>query len=319
MQKTRYITSELIRTMQDTIAKPVQLIINPHSAGGKTATRVHAILRLLEERGIAFTPHFTERRGHAQELVAAFDGTVETIVAVGGDGTINEIINAAAGKDIVLGVIPSGTGNDFARLLGLRDSEAGVASIAARTERLLDTALIRIETGSGRSIHRRFINTMGIGFDAAVAYRVSRKAFGAGVLPYLFAVFQELRSFSSVRASLTADGDTRDTTLFLATVGNGTTSGGGFILSPLAVPDDGILDLCLVRDVGILRVLSVLPKTFRGAHLDAPEVLYVRSKEFGIRLSSPMPVHADGELIAEDALALSVSVDPASARVLVAP
>jgi diacylglycerol kinase (ATP) len=299
------------------VTRSAHLIINPRSGKGKVARNIEHLFRMLDLNKVEYTPHYTEGCGHAIDLIRGFDRTDHMIVAVGGDGTVNEVVNGAEGRDVSLGVIPFGTGNDFSRLLGIRNPAAGVAALATAQTRTLDTGEIDIVTSDGSNIHRRFINTMGIGFDAAVAYRVSSVSHGTGIVPYLLAVFHELRRFVPVSARIDYNGEIRETSLFLASVGNGTTSGGGFILSPNALADDGLLDLCFVRSVRTTRVLTLLPRTFNGSHVGQPEVTYLRSRQYRIVLSDSLPVHADGELLASNAVEITVKVDPGSARVIV--
>jgi YegS/Rv2252/BmrU family lipid kinase len=294
----------------------IRLIINPKSGKGKTARKTDRVFRELSRLGVEFQPFFTEGPGHAVELVRSLDGEAAAVIGLGGDGTINEIVNGAAGKDIAVGLIPSGTGNDFARLMGLRSIDDGISAVAAGDEKILDRINLEIQCAGGTTLRRYCINTMGVGFDAAVAFRVATYDRGSGILPYLAAVYRTLWSFETAKSRVAWDGGGADTGLFLATIGNGTTSGGGFVLSPHAVPDDGLLDLCLVREVSKTRVITILPKTFKGRHLSAPEVRYARSPRFTIELERPLPAHADGELLTAEALLISASVETRTVRVI---
>ncbi len=306
----------MIPNLENAAKRRIHLIINPRSGKGKTARKADRVFLELDRLGIEFVPVFTEGPGHAVELVRSLDGDADAVIGLGGDGTINEIVNGVVGKDTAVGLIPSGTGNDFARLLGLRSIEDGISAVAAGREIILDRMSLEIECAGGSALRRYCINTMGVGFDAAVAFRVAEYNRGSGILPYLAAVYRTLWSYEAARSRVAWEGEAADTGLFLATIGNGTTSGGGFVLSPHALPDDGLLDLCLVREVRKVRVIAILPKTFKGRHLTATEVRYVRSPRFTIELERPLPVHADGELLTAAALRISAAVEPRTVRVI---
>lgn len=286
----------------------IHFVVNPNAGGGRHRKRLPFVLQSLRDRGVSFTITETIARGHATELVRSLDGEANCIVAVGGDGTVNEVVNGLQHPGQVLGVVPCGRGNDFARLIGVATpARAAHALLHGETE-TFDRVLLRIDEKTGRTIEHSFINTMGVGFDAEVAVRVSGGSFGTGFLPYLGAVFTTLRRYQAVPATLSWDTHRLETELFLATLGNGTTSGGGFVLTPNARPDDGFIDLCLVQSVSVPRVLRILPKTFRGGHITEREVLTSRSAAFVIELASPLPVHADGEIVTRCAVRLEAVI-----------
>jgi len=283
------------------------LIINPNAGKGKAAKQARFVIQKLETLGFECIAFFTEYAGHARDYVAHLDGEAHVIVALGGDGTVNEIINGIDSLEShTLGVIPLGTGNDFARLIGARKTKPAFGILQSPNIRSFDIAELDCRTESGGKIHHRFINTMGIGFDAAVAVRVQSMTWGSGILPYLYAVLTTLRRYHAIVAQISTPEESFKSKLFLATIGNGTTSGGGFILTPQAVPTDGLLDLCFVGDVSIPRVISILPKTFSGSHLSAQEVSIMQARSFQIELERPLPVHADGEIVTTSARELSI-------------
>ncbi len=284
----------------------IHLILNPASGKGRGGRQARRILQHLAAIGVHVKEYVTGGRGHATDIARQLPDDNLPLLVLGGDGTLNEVINGLRARSHPVAVLPLGTGNDFARLMGLRTVEHALHAFANGTTRRVDAAVIDVVEEGGAVLRRRFINSMGIGFDAAVAVDVSRASFGSGILPYLLAVFRVLRHFASVTATMVYNNEEQASTLFLACIGNGTTSGGGFKLTPLASPDDGLLDLCHVRHVGTRRVLQVLPRAVNGSHLRAPEVHSARAAHYDIELDDPLPVHCDGEILTEHARRLIV-------------
>lgn len=295
----------------------IHIIVNPAAGRGRAARSIDAITAALAAAGTECTvftsPHPAGLAGH----VAALDRAVPVLGIVGGDGTVNEVVNALHDGAIPLCVFPAGTGNDFSRLLGIRTIEDAVAALAAGQRRTLDMAEVRAVDEDGAALDSRFINTMGVGFDAAVAARVQRVRFLSGMPRYLAAVAGTLRRYRACDASFESDTETWNVSLFLAAIGNGTTGGGGFVLTPGALPDDGLLDCCCVRDLPLRRILRVLPKTFSGGHTGEPEVRLSRSRRFRIALAAPQAVHLDGEILSERVVSLEVRVADATQTVIV--
>ncbi len=302
-----------------TDGKTYCLIINPVAGRAKDDRAVLSFVRKLDYMAIPYRTLTSERSGHAIELAAGVDGQTAMVVAVGGDGTVNEIVNGLTKKDQLVGVVPTGTGNDFARLLGMENPLDTVAALTKASAARLDIGKIEIEEDGGRNIRRYFVNTLGLGFDAEVAVRANRMNFGSGIVPYLLSVFMTLRSYRSVPAFVSWDDGSIETKLFLASIGNGTTSGGGFILSPNAKPDDGLLDLCFVKELTSMRALRLLPKTLRGRHVTEKEVIYTQFKTISIELACPVSLHADGEILSEKVRKLRVRLAPHKGRFLTGP
>lgn len=286
----------------------VHLIVNPKAANGKALKVLPHLSAAFHRRSIVIHHRVTEYPLHATEIVRSLDGAASTIVGVGGDGTVNEIVNGLHLEHQSFGIMPSGTGDDFARITGMRSAEDVVDAVMHAKTKYIDLAHISFTEEDGTRGERLFANTMGIGFDAAVADKVLRNKRGTGIIPYLGAVISTLRKFTPVPSRIEVDGESIEQKIFLASIGNGTTSGGGFILSPLAKLDDGLLDLCLVKEISTRRVLVVLPKTFRGNHLNEPELIYRKGKSFSISLERPLPIHTDGEIITRNVVAVHVSV-----------
>ena len=297
----------------------VHVIINPAAGHGKGRRIAGKALSGLRDRGLYAQEYVTEGRGHATSIAAGLPDDGLPLMVLGGDGTLNEVINGLKALSHPITVLAAGTGNDFARLLGYRKLGRALDALTSGLTRRIDIAEVEVIDEDGGVLRRRFINSMGVGFDAAVAVRVAGSTRGTGMLPYLIAVARELRRYRSVNATIVHNNREIVSSLFLACIGNGTSSGGGFRLTPAACPDDGMLNLCHVRDVGVLRVLRVLPLALKGLHIDEPEVTVAEAKHFRISLDLPLSVHLDGEIMSKHARTLIVRVLPACFDFSLAP
>lgn len=274
------------------------VIVNPVAGGGRAGRLWPKLEAGLLAHGLAFEHVFTKDIGHATHLAAqAYREGYRHFVAVGGDGTLQEMVNGlpleAAGCETsppVVGWIPAGTGNDFARSVGLpADPLIAVDNLVHGYPRAVDL---------GRVNGRRFLNVAGVGFDAKVADRVNRfKRKVRGALPYLVATGLVLARYRNTQVRVTVDGQTRVVTALLVAVGNGQYYGGGLMVCPRASYDDGLLDVCIGGDLNRRETLRALAKIFRGKHLGLPKIQYLQGRELRIDGSPEMLAHADGQVI----------------------
>lgn len=294
-------------------------VLNPAARGGRSGRGWPALAGLLDAAGIGGPTYATERAGDAERLArqAAADGA-DVVVTVGGDGTIHEAVNGLAGTGAALGVLPLGTGNDFAHALGMPDRlPDAVALLAATPPRPVDVVDVRWETAGadGPVWHaRRYANCLGVGFDAMAAHHAGRFKWLGGRAAYLAAVLQALYEIRApgIEARVTVGEGSgarvlHDGPLFLCEVGNGHSVGGGFLLTPDARPDDGRVGVCVIRNLPTLRALRLLPTAFSGAHVRHPEVTVAEAS--AVRVAARgfvLPVHADGEALATKARTLDV-------------
>jgi YegS/Rv2252/BmrU family lipid kinase len=269
-------------------------VFNPAAGKGRAARDREAIRAALEKTGAGGTFVETQRAGHGITLAeeAARDGA-EAVVAIGGDGTVNEVVNGllrvSAAKRPALGVVPDGTGNDYGYMLGLRpgDLDGAARVIAAGTTRVLD---------AGEVSGRFFANSVGLGFDGAVAETAAKVRYLKGFPAYLWSVFAVLRTWENFELTSTVDGRAISGRGFLAAVANGPRSGGGFLLAPDAEPDDGLLDVCRLGDLGKLEALRHLPKALDGSHVGLPWATILRGSEVVLASDRPLTAHVDGNL-----------------------
>ncbi len=233
----------------------------------------------------------TSKSGDGTRLASqAVERGAEAVVAAGGDGTLGEVVNGIAQSGAHLGLLPLGTGNDFARSLGLHNDLArAVHTLFHGTPQPVDL---------GRTQNRWFINVAGCGFDAIVAERVNRGIrFLHGTSAYLAAVAQSLLTLRPVPMELTLDGEIRKVRGVLCAVANAPMYGGGMKIAPQAQIDDGWLDICLIGDASKLEFIRAFPRVFAGTHDTHPKVTMFRARHILIESEPFLPVLVDGEVI----------------------
>ena len=234
--------------------------------------------------------HLTEGPGHAKEIASGLpDGTL--VVAVGGDGTVHEVAAACVESDRVVGVLPAGSGNDYAKALGIgTDLGRALEVVAGGRVRSVDT---------GEVNGVRFNNGLGIGFDAEVAAGVAEAprllgGFGA----YLWSVGRLLWDMRCHEARLKlGGGEEIPARTILVAVALGTTYGARFKLAPESSLDDGAFDVVWSEEVSRAKVLRLIPAVLRGTHLSHPKIHFARTAEIEVYLAEPTPAHVDGEML----------------------
>lgn len=307
----------------------VKVILNPYSGRGSGARARPQICAALEQAGVTFDLAETVSMGHGVTLARdAHSEGYGTVVAVGGDGTISEVMNGLAQAtppgEIVgkLGVIPLGTGNDFADMVGCeRTIERAARVIAAGRTRHIDLGHARIHDGT-QVIERYFDNNMGIGFEAWVtleSYKIKRLS---GTLLYILAALRAIRSYQSRLMTLdweTGSGESGHyaAKILLVSIGNSRRTGGGFYLTPQAKMDDGLLDVVFAHALPRWRILSLLPKALFGKHIGDPAVTMLRCHRLNLACSTGAPVHLDGEVVAPNATSVAIELQPGRLEVIV--
>jgi len=294
-------------------------VLNPEA--GKGAGRKAGILmeKLLPGFGRPYELVRTERPGHATEI--ARDSASSFVVAVGGDGTLNEVANALVGSQKTIGIIPAGSGNDFIRSMGIpRSIPDALEFLKAGRGRVIDAG--RVQTGkeingsTQDAPERYFVNGVGIGFDASVARRVSEIKHLRGTMLYLLAVLQTLGRYKSPEFHGTTDDRAWTSRELLVAAGNGRCAGGGFYLTPEAKVDDGLLDLCIIDDVSIPRILRLIPTVLGAKKVQDDHVTYLRTKSLTLRSSDSFNVHADGEIVGREVNSVKVEIVPSALCVI---
>ena len=283
----------------------IKVIVNPVAGANSTARKWPHINRLLRHIGLSFDHQHTEGVGHAIELarVAASNG-YRFLVAVGGDGTVNEVANgillASGSKRASLGVVSTGTGSDFARMLGLyRHYELACRSLLSKRRRLIDIGVLKCQK-DGQIVQRFFVNAAGVGFDAEVAETVERQPkYFSGTIPYLLGLVGTLFKYRNKPVVLKVDGKEEARRILSVVAANGRYFGGGMKVAPEAELNDRLLDVLVIGDFGKFELLKEFPKIYRGTHVSHPKVGMVKAVKIEVESTERLLVHADGELVGQ--------------------
>ena len=285
------------------------LIVNPIAGRGYATQVLPRIREYLKEDGLDFEVALTEAPGHAVELAknGMADG-YELLVAVGGDGTSNEVINgmmsAWRGEPVgTMGVIPVGSGNDFSVAAGANpDLREACRQVVKGTRHLMDV---------GQVGERYFGNTVGVGFDAVVGVVAAKHRRLRGLPLYLVAVLQTiLFFFKAPTITLECDGKRRTEPLIMISVSNGQRAGGGFWVTPDAKVDDGLFDVMQAKEMSRLRMLQMVPLFIKGTHIHEEEIRVERASHVVMTTDGDLVAHADGELICEHEKRLEFHLHP---------
>ncbi|MEO0558879.1 MAG: diacylglycerol kinase family protein [Bacteroidota bacterium] len=309
----------------------IAFILNPAAQGGR-ARRVWADLDAeAQGLGMDYSVSETLGPGDGERLAVGFQDRADLVVAVGGDGTVQEVATGLAGSTTPFGVVPVGTGNDFAGAIGMP------AQLKDALQKLLDTPAQPVDLGrvlwrdaTGQEGRHVFTNCLGAGIDAQAAIEAATFKLVQGRSAYLAGILRSLWKWRAPHAEIevtigerSKDTDeARDTRFFqgpvlLCEIGNGPTLGGGFRITPDAVPNDGLLNLCVVQHIRPRRVLSLLPRAVRGTHQGEPEVSIATTPAITIRaVQGSLPVQADGETVTDAAVWIDIEVWPGALQVV---
>jgi diacylglycerol kinase (ATP) len=289
------------------VSRRIVLLVNPTSGKGRAARVAGPVAARLRGGGIEVEQVVGADAADAEARArAAVAAGVDALVALGGDGMVHLAIQALAGTGVPLGVIPAGTGNDFAHELDLPDdTDAAADVVIGGKTRVIDA----VQVGD-----RWFGDVLGSGFDSMVNERANRMSWPRGKSRYNLAILAELRVFKPLPFVITLDGERWETEAMLVAVGNGSAYGAGMHVCPDAIIDDGLLDVTVLGPVGKGRFMRMFPKVYKGTHVELPEVTVRRAKE--VRLESPGVIaYADGERLAP--LPVTCTCVPGALTVLV--
>lgn len=295
-----------------TMTKTVAVIINPASGRGKARKAAPQLGAGLHRRGIdaALLVAVSAEETLEMARAAVADG-VDALVAAGGDGTVSLALQAVAGTSTPLGIVPLGTGNDNASLIGLDgDVETAIDTIADFDVRTIDAGHVRTSDGTDRW----FMGVLSSGFDSCVTERANKMRWPKGDLRYLIGMVAELGTFKPVPYVVRVDDvEIRSPGMLLA-VGNGTSYGAGMQVCAGAEPDDGLLNLTFLKSVGKFEFIRTFPRVYKGTHFELDEVEQYQGKK--IRLEAPGQIaYADGERVGP--LPADIELFPGALKILV--
>ena len=303
-----------------------RIIANPVAGGGAGERAIPQIERLLTRHGLDFDVVRTQRRGHAAELAreSAIAGC-DVVVAAGGDGTANEVINGlmearqAGYHSSVLGVLGVGRGNDFAHGVGIpHDLELACRVLVEGHRRMIDVGRV---AGGLFPQGRYFGNCVGVGFDAISTIEVAKLPRLGGFLSFFIAVLKTI--FLYYKAPLTTveyDGHTLTQPSLMISIMNGQRLGGGFLMAPDAEPDDGLFNLCIAHEVSRARIFSLIPHFLKGTQATQEPITTGQAAHVSITaVEGALPAQTDGEILCIDGQHLEIELLPRQIEVLYQP
>lgn len=269
-------------------------IINPIAGNGFGRTIVPKLEAMIKKYNIEADLVLTQSCGHATELSEEYIRKgFKHIIGVGGDGTLNEVSRPLINnKNITLGIIPAGTGNDFIQILGFPNRFGEKEwDIFFRAE--------TIEMDAGSCNEKLFLNGMGLGFDAQVAaenYVEPGKVKKGGKNKYIWHIVKTLLFFKEKKMTVITGNNKHETDCFINTIANGRRFAGGFFLTPEAIANDELLDVCMIRKLSLFQRLGILLKVPKGSHITDSKVSYYKTPGLKLEFPEKVPFHVDGEL-----------------------
>ena len=291
-------------------------IYNPAADKGRAASKVawlNALLSGRKDSAMVTTTH----AGHAEDIARSTILNKNYLISCGGDGTLHEVINGVAGKGVTVGILPVGSANDFIRNLNPHTRfHSGISH-------LFDAQSKKVDLGSvsfGKTNHRYFINSLGIGFTGRVAKVVQNVPWLKGELCYVYALFSVLAGYTSVKMKIKITLEDSFLELhedvFAFSVSNGKIEGGKFKIAPHAELSDGLLDVCILKAVSKHKIFRYILKYLNGTHIHDSKVLYCKAKAVELTLAKPDSMHLDGEVYNDIMGKVEISVVPEGLSVL---
>ncbi|MEX0983259.1 MAG: diacylglycerol kinase family protein [Bacteroidales bacterium] len=299
------------------------VVVNPAAGGGKTRKDWPEIEKLLTKHRVGHDPVFTNRRLHAMVLARQqIEAGYNKIIVVGGDGTMNEVINGVFAQkripttEVMLGMIPVGTGNDWGKMFNLpSDYEGAIETIKTQKTFIQDAGMVTYFK-SNKSWQRYFINIAGLGFGAKVVARSNNLKDKGKSSPqlYLATLFTSLLRYRSIRASIEIDGNAFKRTVFSMNVGIGKYNGGGMMQVPHAIADDGLYSITLIKRMGKLNVIANIRMLYNGKITSHSKVEAYTGKVINVDSPSLLHLETDGETLGHSPMAFQII--PRSVKVI---
>jgi len=272
-----------------------RFILNPIAGGGFGKSILPVLEKQLGLRSLDASICITERHNHAIELSRnSLENGYTHIIAVGGDGTMNEVAGPLIGqKQLLTGLIPAGTGNDFIQILGFPDRFTD-----EHWDLFFRQSAIKMDVGQVNGLH--FLNGMGLGFDAQVAaenyVEPGEVAGGGGKGKYIWHIIKTLLFYKECKVAIASRDEKQDTDCFINTISIGRRFAGSFFLTPEAIANDGLLDVCMIKKLNLLQRFKILSMVPGGSHITDQKVDYYQAQTIRVDFEKKVPFHVDGEL-----------------------
>ena len=290
-------------------------IINPIAGNGFAKKYEDTIKSKLKEFKVDADLIYTQKKGHASLLAEEYAGKgCKHIISVGGDGTLNEVVRPLVNnKNVIVGIVPAGTGNDFIQILGFPNrftEEHWKIFFGQQT----------IDMDVGTCNGNYFLNGMGLGFDAEVAaqnYEGENMVKKGGKDKYIRHILKTLLFFKEKRMKFLSDNGNGYTNCFINTTSIGRRFAGGFFLTPEAIANDGLLDVCSIEKLSLIQRFKLLPMVPKGTHTRDKNVKYYKTANLALEFSEKVPYHLDGELFFDKKF--DIGILPAALKVIYNP
>jgi diacylglycerol kinase (ATP) len=293
------------------------IVLNPIAGRGRALKIEKPLIEYLRQRNIIFQLKKTQGPRHATDLSSQMSKEFDIIVALGGDGTVNEVATGLIGSTASLAVFPIGSGNDFNRLIGIpKTMRLAIDTIISGTKKLFDLGRVLIQNSTGMTQVKHFTNTLGIGIDAQIAKEAQSIKYLRGLPLYVVAAIKALSMYSPNEYTISDNGITRKEKAYLICAGNGIYEGGGFKMLPDANPTDAKLNICLIRKMSVLNAIPLVPKIIQGTHGGHSKVTLWDSKGISISSEQPFILHGDGEIFEENAVDVKIDLIPKAISVI---
>jgi diacylglycerol kinase (ATP) len=303
--------------------KPIRVILNPAAGHGNGAKLFPSIEASLKANVLDYDLVSTEHPGHATELTTqAIHEGVEMIVAVGGDGTLNEVVNGlmqsklTGGPQPAIGILCAGRGNDFAGSVGIPDDlDSACKLLKLGQTRLLDIGRV---TGGIHPGGHYFISCVGVGFDAVTTIEAAKLPRWGGFISFMAAIIKTIFIYNHAPlASIEFGGQTIKQRSLMISMMNGRRLGGNFLMAPDSKPDDGLLDLCIAEQMSSFQILRLVPHFIKGTQASQKRIKTGQAALIKITgLDGPLPTQTDGEIISTEGRSMLVELLPRQLKVV---
>lgn len=294
------------------------IVLNPIAGRGRAIKIEKPLVEYLLQRKITFQLEKTKGTSHATTLSNQMCKELDIIVAVGGDGTVNEVAEGMLGSTASLAILPIGSGNDFNRIVGIPPKlNFAIDTIISGTKRLIDLGEVVIQNLYGITQIKHFINTLGIGIDAQIAKETQGIKYLRGLPLYIVAAIKALSTYSPNEYTISNNVKIRKEKAYLICAGNGIYEGGGFKMLPDANPSDSRLNICLIRKMSVWNAVPLIPKIINGTHGNHKMISMWDSRTLNITSKQPFILHGDGEIFEEEAIDITIDLIPKAISLIV--